>query len=183
MLEAKPRPADLVDLEDVARKKLVSRLLDRFSAVFPAVSFQLIWHSGSLNAQAVMKDDRRYVVVLGGLARHRRLGESGLAVALAHEVGHHLGGRPFDCIFPWLSCEGQADYWATRVGMKRVYGEEEAVARSLEGATELMDLYRSFYVRPRGPIARAAGRRVLPPRTRWMTLRAGALGMRRPSIA
>ncbi len=180
MLESKPQPADLYGQRDAAREKLVAGVLERFSATFPDILFHLIWRSDSLNAQASMLDDCRYVVVMGGLARNRRLGENGLAVAIAHEVGHHLGGRPLDPDYPWLSCEAQADYWATRVGMKCVYGNEEGAARSLCGARELMDLYRSFYVRPRGRAARVAVRRVLSPRKRWLTLQAGALDKRRP---
>ncbi len=175
---------DLVDRSDTVRAHLLRCLLERFSAAFPGIDFSVMWESDHLNAQAILTDGRRGVVVLGGLARHSALSENGLAVAIAHEVGHHLGGRPFDRDFPWLSVEGQADYWATRVGMKRIYPREEVLARSLQGAGELVDLYRGFYRPWRGASGRVVTpRRVLSPKSRWLTFRAGALGNRRPRCA
>ncbi len=175
---------DQVDRSDTGRAHLLGCLRGRFSSAFPDIDFRVIWESDHLNAQAVLTDGRRGVVIFGGLARHAALGENGLAVAIAHEVGHHLGGRPFDRDFPWLSAEGQADYWATRVGMKRVYPREEVLARSLQGAVELIALYRGFYKPWRGAHRRdITPRRVLSPKSRWLTFQAGALGNRRPRCA
>lgn len=175
---------DLVERGNADRTSLLLSLLERFSSAFPAIDFCVIWESNYLNAQAIIADHRRGVVVHGGLARHAALSECGLALAIAHEVGHHLGGQPFDRDFPWLSAEGQADYWATRVGMKRAFDKDDALSRSLQGARELVDLYRSFY-RPWRNTRRSGvtPRRVLAPKSRWLTFRAGALGKRRPLCA
>jgi hypothetical protein len=178
--------SDLIDCEDQSRFNLVVSLMERFSCVFCDIDFSLDWKANNLNASATFLNGRMGVVLWGGLARHRALGEDGLAVALAHEVGHHLGGRPFDPDYPWISSEGQADYWATLKGMKRAFKpNEEGVSRSLAGAGELMALYRCFY-RPWRPSSRARRSgpfRLLSPRCRWLTLKAGALGNKRPRCA
>jgi hypothetical protein len=60
----------------------------------------------------------------GGLIRHRRIGFAGLAVALAHETGHHLGGLPHLAFYKWLSSEERATEWAMTIGLKVVFGEQ-----------------------------------------------------------
>jgi hypothetical protein len=175
---------DLMEWTESSRRDLVTALLDRFSRAYSDIDFSLDWEADNLNANATFIAGRRGVAVWGGLARHRTLGENGLAVAIAHEVGHHRGGQPFDPDYSWLSAEGQADYWATRVGMKRVFAGD-AIERSLGGAAELIALYRRFY-KPWRPPRRADRRgpsRVLSPRCRWLTFRAGALGHKRPACA
>ena len=54
--------------------------------------------------------------------RHRRIGSAGLAVALAHETGHHLGGAPYLKFCRLLSSEERATEWAMTVGLKTVFG-------------------------------------------------------------
>jgi hypothetical protein len=44
---------------------------------------------------------------------------------------------------PWISWQGQADYWAASVGMKRVFGPE-ADKLTLKGARQIVELHRDF---------------------------------------
>lgn len=78
------------------------------------------------NAQAFLDGGVKRVRLFGGLVRHRRIGSAGLAVALAHETGHHLGGPPFHFAYRWLSSEEQADKWALAVGLRELFGERGA---------------------------------------------------------
>jgi hypothetical protein len=183
MLGPTPLHEELLEPTNLKRRKLVAALLDRFSFTFCNIDFRLNWEADNLNACATLIQGRRTVEIWGGLARHRALGENGLALALAHEVGHHLGGKPYDLDYSWLSAEGQADYWATRVGMHLVFAQEAVVGRSLEGARELLALYRRFYKPWRPRVASVGPPRVLSPRSRWLTFKAGALGDRRPACA
>ena len=62
---------------------------------------------------------------------------------LAHETGHHLGGPPYDPDMPWISWQGQADYWAASTGMKQVFGSR-AHRMTMRGAREIFELHRAF---------------------------------------
>jgi hypothetical protein len=64
------------------------------------------------------------------------------ALLLAHETGHHLGGPLYDPAIPWLSWQGQADYWAAAVGMQRVFGAR-ALIMTIQGAAELIAAWAS----------------------------------------
>jgi hypothetical protein len=123
------------------RRVMALDLLSLFTKAFPEITYDLAWESRSVNAQAWLSGKNRHVVLYGGLIRHRRLSSSGLALALAHETGHHLGGRPLDPELRWPTWQGQADYWAARTAMPRVFGTA-ARATTLRGARELVRLTR-----------------------------------------
>lgn len=78
------------------------------------------------NAQAFLLGGKKCVRLYGGLVRHRRIGSAGLAVALAHETGHHLGGAPYLPYHRWLSSEERATEWAVTVGLKQVFAARSA---------------------------------------------------------
>jgi Peptidase family M48 len=122
------------------RKRLVLELFELFSRVFPEITYELIWESPTINAQAWRLGDTRYVRVYGGLVRHPAMTRSGLALMIAHETGHYLGGLPRDPAMPWLTWQGQADYWAARTAMPRVFGPR-AVHVTKRGAREILALH------------------------------------------
>jgi hypothetical protein len=115
-------------------------LLSRFQRSFPTVRYDLAWYSDTVNAQAFMKRERRSVRLYGGLARHRRITMAGIAYALAHETGHHLGGAPFDLTYSWLSSESRADEWAFREGMIQLFGAKKGPTLATQGLRELLAL-------------------------------------------
>jgi hypothetical protein len=125
------------------RKRAALRLLDQFGKAFPEVTYELLWESGTINSQAWRLGAARNVRVYGGLVRHPKITRVGLALMLAHETGHHLGGPPHDPDMPWISWQGQADYWAASVGMKKVFGLD---ARNMtpRGARQICDLHQEF---------------------------------------
>ncbi len=125
------------------RRRLASELFKKFSQAFPKVTYELLWESPTVNAQAWRLGPARYVRVYGGLVRHRSISKYGLALMLAHETGHHLGGLPRDPAMPWLTWQGQADYWAASVGMPKIW-EERAKTATLRAARELLELHRAF---------------------------------------
>lgn len=125
------------------RKALVAQLLDRFGQVFPEIAYELSWDSASVNAQAWRLGTNRYVRIYGGLARHPAITEYGLTLMLAHETGHHLGGPPYDPAMPWMSWQGQADYWAASVAMPKVWGIRAREA-TFKAAREIVRLHASL---------------------------------------
>jgi Peptidase family M48 len=123
------------------RRRVVLDLLDKFGRAFPEITYELFWESSSVNAQAWRRGSDRYVRVYGGLVRHPAITKYGLALMLAHETGHHLGGPPCDPAMPWLTWQGQADYWAARTAMPKIWGPG-ACGATLRAAREMMELHR-----------------------------------------
>src|SRR5258705_6344997 len=124
------------------RRRVALDLLDKFGRAFPEITYELLWESATINAQAWLSS-ARYVRVYGGLARHPEITRPGLSLMLAHETGHHLGGPPYDPDMPWISWQGQADYWAASEGMKRVFGLH-ARNLTMRGARQIRELHKEF---------------------------------------
>jgi hypothetical protein len=127
---------DLPEADLRKRRSWAEMLVGLFSKEFHEITFELMWDSASVNSQAWKLDSRFRVNLYGGLVRHPLLGPAGLALSLAHETGHHLGGPPFHRWLPWLSSESRADCWAAGVGMPRVFGRESREL-TLRGAKEV----------------------------------------------
>lgn len=101
-------------------------LIKRFAKCYPEISYDVEPAVALANAQAFLESGRMRVRLFGGLVRHRRIGSAGLAVVLAHETGHHLGGPPYLVPYRWLSSEDSATAWAQTVGIVRVFGTAQA---------------------------------------------------------
>jgi len=125
------------------RRRVVLDLFEKFGRTFPEIDYELIWESPTINAQAWRLGSARYVRVYGGLVRHRLITKFGLALMLAHETAHHLGGLPLDPATPWMTWQGQADYWAARTAMPRVFGSQ-ARNVTLRGAQQILRLQGEF---------------------------------------
>src|SRR5215204_6373873 len=91
------------------RKRTALSLIKRFASVFDDVAYELLWDVPIINAQAWTLGGSRRVTVCGGLARYPGITACGFALMLAHETGHHLGGRPLDPDLRWPTWQGQAD--------------------------------------------------------------------------
>jgi hypothetical protein len=121
---------------DVRQHEWAAGIIRRFAAAFDDIAIDIAWESNSLNAQAFRLGPAAHVRVYGGLARHRDIGPEGLAVAIAHEIGHHKGGAPASRHYHWLSTDRRADEWARTVGLPAAFGQAAAdVARA--GADQL----------------------------------------------
>jgi hypothetical protein len=121
---------------DAQRHQWAAGIVTRFAAAFDDIAIDIAWESDSLNAQAFRLGPAAYVRLYGGLARHRDIGPEGLALAIAHEIGHHKGGAPASRYYHWLSTDRRADEWARTVGLPAAFGRAAAdVART--GADQL----------------------------------------------
>jgi hypothetical protein len=125
------------------RKAIAVRLIAQFASAFQEIEYDLFWDAPVINAQAWRLGRRRCVTVYGGLVRHPSITSCGLALMLAHETGHHLGGPPLDPDLRWPTWQGQADYWAASEGMPKVFGRI-ACRLTLRGAKEIVAVHRDF---------------------------------------
>jgi hypothetical protein len=186
IFDTPPRKGSLRPI-DAALRRRVGELLNRCREAFAELDFEVAWQSDTVNARALFGQPRHRVCLYGGLARHRLIGEEGLALALAHEAGHLLGGRPRHDYYFWLSCEGVADYWATRHGLRRLWPAEQLALRFRLGAAQLLALQRqSFHSgqrRRRDKSGRLPCLVTLPPSCRLRTWRAGIANRPRPGCA
>ena len=121
---------------DAQQHEWAAGIVTRFAAAFDDIAIDIAWESDSLNAQAFRLGPAAHVWIYGGLARHRDIGPEGLALAIAHEIGHHKGGAPASRYYHWLSTDRRADEWARTVGLPAAFGQAAAdVARA--GADQL----------------------------------------------
>jgi hypothetical protein len=156
------------------RRKLANALLDLFSRAFPDIAYEMLWEVPVLNAQAWRLGAKKYVRVYGGLLRHPLLTKAGLALTIAHETGHHLGGPPYDPDLPWISWQGQADYWAARIAMPLLFGEKSRCL-TLRGAREIIKLHSAIVS------VSEEGDSDLSPECRYRIFEAGARGHEIPT--
>ncbi len=112
----------------------VARIREVYTPVFQALNkrldIRLHWEDEVRNAFSDQRGNRWSIDVYGGLVRHPSMTADGLMLILCHEVGHHLGGAPrapHGNRRVVLSVEGQADYFATRDCLRRVWqGQDHA---------------------------------------------------------
>lgn len=119
-------------------------LLKRFRAHFPNIYFDMYWETRLMNAQAYIGEKGRSVRLYGGLGRHREVGVEGIAFALAHEVGHHLGGEPHHEFYTTISSEERASEWAEDEGLPTVLGKENARRYACRGVAQLADVWKRY---------------------------------------
>lgn len=113
----------------------IKDLCKRFEKYFPDVRIEYVESKEEVNAVAFTDlDGNRRVELWGGMGKHPAMRLEGLAIILAHEVGHHYGNTDSvetnptddskDRTYPHGAyCEDQSDFWATRVGLRIVYNE------------------------------------------------------------
>ncbi len=112
-------------------------VIRQFQASFPSIIYDMDLAVELANAQAFRAGRRKYVRLYGGLVRHRKIGSAGLALTLAHETGHHLGGPPYLRGLPVISSEEQATRWAMTCALPLVFGITRATVIAQRGAVEL----------------------------------------------
>lgn len=89
------------------------------------------WKNDKLNARATQFFGSWIVEFTGGVARHPELTGDGMSLIICHELGHHLGGFPFDGGSPiggnWAATEGQSDYYSTHVCARKLWSSEKEI--------------------------------------------------------
>lgn len=93
------------------------------------------WKEDEVNAYATQIGKNWILYIYGGLYRHASVPEDTFALVVCHELGHLLGGAPF---VPGsnMSAEGQADFWATSVCLKKYFKDSPKTIVMKEGFTK-----------------------------------------------
>lgn len=100
--------------------RVVSLYSDTVKELGGNLKLTLLWDSNELNAYA-QKDQTNWEVIFhGALYKDRRITDDGFALTVCHEIGHLLGGAPFK-LGQNTSAEGQADFWASSVCIKKYF--------------------------------------------------------------
>ncbi|MFZ6653949.1 hypothetical protein [Undibacterium sp. TJN19] len=104
------------------------------------IRFHFNWYDNTVNAYAWVNpaSGQQTVYLSGGLARIKGFAVEGLALALAHEVGHLLG---WPLLPGGVTCEGRADWFAAAVALRAIWFGEEHAARLPKAIAQLELLY------------------------------------------
>jgi hypothetical protein len=89
------------------------------------------WKSDTVNSFAYRDDNVWTIDMMGGYARHPLNTFDGQLMLACHEIGHHVGGAPTKPS-RWAVAEGQSDYYANLVCLKKIMesdNNEEIVAK------------------------------------------------------
>jgi hypothetical protein len=124
------------------RLALLDTMLVDFKAAFPDLHFELRLERRVINAQAILLDGKRCVLIYGGLALHPKLAEDSLTFVFLHEVGHHLAPGPRLPFNLSLACDCVADSWAAGEGsdiLNRKTGRRLRIETALSELEYLMN--------------------------------------------
>lgn len=77
------------------------------------------WQDDTVNSFAYRDGDVWTIDMMGGYARHPLNTFDGQLMLACHEMGHHVGGAPLKGTH-WASAEGQSDYYANLVCLKKI---------------------------------------------------------------
>lgn len=83
------------------------------------------WEAPHLGAGSKKTDNQFSILLYGGMVRARYSTIGSVSAVICHELGHALGGPPYQ-IFPnenphWSSAEGQSDSFAANTCLPRLY--------------------------------------------------------------
>jgi hypothetical protein len=130
--EVHPKPERLV---------LLDTILVDFRTAFPDLHFELRLDRRVINAQAILLDGKRCVLIYGGLGLHPKLADNSLTFVFLHEAGHHLATGPRLPFNLSLACDCVADHWAAEEGaeiLHRKSGRRLQMGKALDELEDLM---------------------------------------------
>jgi hypothetical protein len=131
-----------VDDPDPLRLALIDAILLDCKKAFPDLHFELRLDRRIINAQSILLDEKRCVLIYGGIGLHPALGEEGLTFVFLHEAGHHLAPGPRLPFNLCLACDCVADRWATGEGaeiLERNSGRRLKIDKALTELDRLMN--------------------------------------------
>lgn len=121
-------------------EQIVTRVTDmhkeNISALGGELHIENEWESDEINAFAMKNSKIWYLSFSGGLYKHKLTTDDAFALTVCHELGHLLGGAPFNPGSE-VSVEGQADFWATSVCLKKYFKEYPETVPMTPGVSKI----------------------------------------------
>lgn len=126
-------PPDAVNVGPVTQQQadqVVWKLFNIFYRdVYQKMGWPLVlenrWQDPYFGASAIKDLNGRYISVFirGGFIRVPEMTENILALVLCHELGHVLGGEPYQTLpgSEWTSTEGQSDFFAASLCLPKYF--------------------------------------------------------------
>ena len=117
--------------------------------------FDFNWKSPFFGAGISHFENQYKLMILGGTTRIEEFSPDAYAALVCHEVGHLIGGEPFQTIpgADWASSEGQADFFAASQCLPKYFASlglsKEQISARVEKAGH--ELVQSFMAIERGP--------------------------------
>ena len=129
---------------DAYALELCEWLLDRvFRPLYKDVEFLFDWYSDEVNTHSWVDGKKKYVYLSGGLSRVEAMDYDGVALALAHEVGH-LYGKPDHAVggvVPGVTCEGEADFFGAAIVLRNIWFGEFYFSGTQRAIDQVKALY------------------------------------------
>ncbi len=106
------------------------------------------WESPLFGAGVSLFENNFRLMILGGTTRVKGLTPDAYAAIVCHELGHVIGGSPFQTIqfAEWSSAEGQSDFFAANVCLPRYFRSlneaEDKIPARIEAAG--FKMFQSF---------------------------------------
>lgn len=132
-----------------------SQILILFNSELEKVGIPVVldaqWESPFFGAGVNLYKNQFRLMVLGGTTRVKEMTLDAYAAVVCHELGHILGGFPFQTItgVEWSSAEGQSDYFAASECLPRYFssiGESpnNILYRVEKAGFEMLWAFRNF---------------------------------------
>lgn len=128
-------------LDNTVPYSMAKSIINYYKVHYPNVNYIIDWGNNQVNAVAFRRGNARYVSLYGGLLRHRHIQAEGVGLVLAHELGHHFGGKPRYTGNSWASCEGQSDYWGAAVAQRKVWFGKYYFDQTSKGSDQLYNFF------------------------------------------
>ncbi len=131
--------------------KIIGLFHKELSLAPAPVVLEAKWESPYFGAGVSLFSDEIKIMVLGGMVRVPGVSLEAYAAVICHEIGHIVGGYPFQTIAgaEWTSAEGQADFFAASVCLPKYFAslgvEKDIIPKAVETAGyEMLWAYRNF---------------------------------------
>lgn len=116
-------PVTLEKANQVSAKLFLQHFNEVLTKTSKPLVIQLQWESPYFGGGAIQDEHFVYVRIFGGMVRTPEMTEDIYALILCHEIGHMIGGEPYQDIpgAEWTSVEGQADFFAASICLPRYF--------------------------------------------------------------
>jgi subtilisin-like proprotein convertase family protein len=127
-------------VDETAFNKIIDHVSKFYEPIIAShgatLEVQRNWFDPTVNAYAERTGNTWTVAMFGGLARRPEVTADGFALAICHEIGHHLGGFAFTTNH-WAASEGQSDYFATQACAKKIWEKQTSTNARFRQSTPI----------------------------------------------